>query len=335
MILTLLRIVLMHRLLRPSVAVAAAVVLLAGCGSGSDSSSGSGSGDTLEVAAAFYPLEYVASRVAAEHAEVTNLTSPGGEPHDLELAIKDTVRLAGADLVVYLEGFQPAVDDAVRENAEGAVLEAGAVVDLQPFAEHTDEAHTGEGHTGEGHAGEGHADEEHDHGDDDPHFWLDPLRMAELGDAVADELSDLDPDHADAYAANAAALRTDLEKIDAAYEKGLAQCERDLVVVNHDAFGYLSRYGLHLEPIAGLSPDAEPTPADLARLQSLIRDEGLTTVFSESLVSPKTAETLAADVGVRADVLDPLEGLSDQSSGQDYLSLMRANLSALQEANGC
>ena len=103
----------------------------------------------------------------------------------------------------------------------------------------------------------------------------------------------------------------------------------------HDAFGYLQKYGVHVEPITGLSPDAEPTPADLGRLQDLIRSDGITTVFSETLVSAKTADTLAQDLGIRSAVLDPIEGLSDRTAGQDYLSLMHRNLQSLEKANGC
>ena len=144
-----------------------------------------------------------------------------------------------------------------------------------------------------------------------------------------------DPDHADDYAARADQVVADLEQLDREYAEGLADCERDVVVVSHDAFGYLARYGLHLEPIAGLSPDAEPTPAALSDLGDLIREEGVTTVFSERLASPAMAETLASDLDVETDVLDPLEGLTDQTADDDYLSLMRANLAALEEANGC
>ena len=109
--------------------------------------------------------------------------------------------------------------------------------------------------------------------------------MADLGDEVADRLSDDRPRPRDEYRANAADLRLDLERLDREYADGLADCERHTVVVSHDAFGYLEKYGLHFEPIAGLSPDAEPTPAHLAELQDLIRDEGITTVFSETLGS--------------------------------------------------
>ncbi|HYG94238.1 MAG TPA: zinc ABC transporter substrate-binding protein, partial [Nocardioides sp.] len=187
----------------------------------------------------------------------------------------------------------------------------------------------------EEHAGEEGEEHAHEHGDLDPHFWHDPLRMADLADAVASELGEVDPGHADDYEANAAGLRDELERLDAAYSSGLAECERDTIVVSHDAFGYLEKYGLHLAPIAGLSPDAEPTPADLGELQELIRDEGITTVFSERLGSSEFTEPLSRDLGIEAAVLDPVEGLTDETSGEDYVSLMEQNLEALREANGC
>ena len=302
------------RALAGSVAV---TLLLAGCGALTGGSGGGGD----RVVAAFYPLAWVTGRVAGENYEVTNLTQPGGEPHDLELSIKETADVEQAALVVFEHGFQTAVDAAVEQNAEGKVLDVTDVIELRPFADHSGEDHA--------------ADDGHDHGDLDPHFWLDPLLMADVADAVADELGDLDPDHADEYAANAADVRDELTALDREYADGLADCALDTVVVNHDAFGYLSRYGLHLEPIVGLTPEAEPTPADLARLHDLVRDEGITTVFAESLGSRKAADSLAHDLGVKVEVLDPIEGLSDQTADEDYLSLMRQNLTSLQEANQC
>ncbi len=298
---------------------------LSGCAALSDDGGGSGSGGGLQVVAAFYPLQYVAQEVAGDRAEVANLTRPGGEPHDLEIAPAETARIVDADVLVVESGFQPAVDDAVEQNATGEVVDAAEVVGLLP---------AGEEHAGE--SAEEHAEEEgHDHGDVDPHFWQDPERMARLADAVADRLAQADPDHADEYAANAERLRGELTDLDTAYAEGLADCERSTVVVSHDAFGYLEKYGLTMEPIAGLSPGAEPTPADLARLQDLIGTDGITTVFSERLVSPRLSESLARDSGVETAVLDPIEGLSDQTADQDYLSLMRSNLAALQKADGC
>ena len=302
--------------MRLAVLLTLVLVGTTGCAAFTDDARADG---RVTVAAAFYPLAFVAQRVGGDDVSVTNLTQPGAEPHDLELTIKETAEIADADLVMLLHGFQPAVDDAVEQVAAGEVLDVADVVDLETSEEHADD----------------HGDEAGDHGDEDPHFWHDPDRMALLTEAVADELVEIDPDHADTYRSNAEELVGELHDLTAAYEQGLSGCERNTVVVSHDAFGYLERFGLHIEGIAGLSPDAEPTPADLARLQDLIHDEGISTVFSERLVSPRLAQTLAEDMGVTTAILDPIEGLSDETSDEDYLSLMRENLGALELANGC
>lgn len=295
--------------------VLASALLLAGCGG-----SAGGAANGRSAVAAFYPLAWVTGRVAGEEWTVENLTGPGTEPHDLALDITQTAAVAEADLVVLEHDFQPAVDETVDANApDAAIVDAAAVVDLVPASEHEHQ----------------HEEAGHDHGDLDPHFWQDPLLMADLGDAVAEQLTELDPDGAETYEQNAAALRLELETLDAEYEDGLATCERTTTVVSHEAFSYLSRYGLQFEAIAGLSPGAEPTPADLARLQELIRTEGITTVFSERLASSTMADSLAGDLGLETAVLDPIEGLSDETADQDYLSLMGENLQALRTANAC
>lgn len=302
-----------------SVAVPA-VLLLAGCGG---PLAGDDSGDGPRVVASFYPLEYVAERVVGEHADVVNLTSPGVEPHDLELSVRQTAEVSEADLVVYEKDLQPAVDEAVAQHGPDQVVEVSEVVDLAPLdpAEHEDESE------------EEHAD--HAESEVDLHFWLDPERLGTLAEEVQRRMSELDPDHAADYEANLEALREDLAEVDAAYEQGLADCEIQTVVVSHDAFGYLEKYDLRFESIAGLSPDAEPSAAHLAELADLIESEGVTTVFSETLASPAMAETLARDLGIETAVLDPIEGPGDEGSDEDYLSLMRTNLADLERANRC
>lgn len=292
-----------------------AALLLAGCGAGADKS-----GEEYRAVAAFYPLAWVTGRVAGNEWQVTNLTLPGQEPHDHSPSIKDTANVARADLVVLEQGFQPSVDTTVETNATDAVVvDAAEVLDLMATSEH---AHA-------------HEEEGHDHGDLDPHFWQDPLLMADLADAIADQLVEIDSDHAAGYTQRATELRDDLQELDADYTTGLATCERTVTVVSHEAFSYLARYGLTFEAIAGLSPDAEATAADLARLQQLITKEGITTVFSERLSSNKMSQALASDLGLETAVLDPLEGLSEETAEEDYLSLMRENLAALQKANAC
>ncbi|PWW25137.1 zinc transport system substrate-binding protein [Geodermatophilus normandii] len=314
-----------------SATAAATALLLAACGSSGDDAAAAADGVSVE--AAFYPLQWAAERVGGDRVDVASLTPPGAEPHDLELTPQDVASLSEADLVVYLEGFQPALDDAVVE-AGDAAWDAGDAADLSLT---TTEEHHHEGETQEEHAG--HADEEeHAEGEEvtDPHFWLDPTRLADVGDALAGRLAEVDPDGADTYRDNAAALRGDLEALDAEMEQGLADCAVTTLVTGHDAFGYLAeRYGLDVVGISGLSPSSEPSPAQLAEISTLVRERGVTTVYTETLVDPAVAETVAREAGVQTAVLDPIEGLTDESAGDDYLAVMRADLATLQEGQGC
>jgi len=310
---------------------AGALLLTSGCAALSDDSGSSASGSDsgkVQVAAAFYPLEFVAERVAGDLAEVTPLTKPGVEPHDLELSINQTAALQSADLILTEHGFQPAVDDAVEQDVKGEVVDVEKVVELRKAEE---EGHEDEHAEGE----EAAAEDEHAHGETDPHFWHDPLLMAQYAEGVRDALVEADPDNAETYEANAKALTEDLTKVDEEFKTGLAQCKIKDVVVSHDAFAYLDKYGLEFESIAGLTPDAEPNPAQLAEIGEHAKEHGVTTIFSERLVSTALADTLADDLGLKTAVLDPIEGLSADTEGEDYLSLMRQNLDALKAANGC
>ncbi|CCG02486.1 metal ABC transporter substrate-binding protein [Blastococcus saxobsidens] len=302
---------------------AATLLLLAGCG-GSDASAPDDG--RLDVVAGFYPLEWAAERVGGDLVSVSSLTAPGGEPHDLELTPQDVAGVSDADLLVYLSGFQPAVDDAAESQAGDSAWDAAEAADLSLTSD------------GSEHAGEQHAEEEHadDEAAADPHFWLDPLRLAAVGDALADRLAELDPDNAQAYAGNAAALRADLEALDVEMAAALGDCRVDTLVTSHDAFGYLAdRYGLDVVGISGLSPDQETSADQLAEIATLVGERGVTTVYTETLVDPALAETVADEAGVRTAVLDPIEGLTDESAGEDYLEVMRSNLATLAEGQSC
>jgi zinc transport system substrate-binding protein len=272
-------------------------------------------GGQLRVATAFYPLQFVAERVGGDDAVVEDLTSAGTEPHDVELTPRQVGRLSQDDLVVHLRGFQPAVDTAVEQQARNA-LDVATVVPLQDGYVPLDEGVARREEQGV-----------------DPHVWLDPRRFAAIGDAVAARMGELAPDRAAAFRERAAQLRTELEALDGAFRTGLSACARRQLVTSHNAFGYLAQaYGLEQVSITGLTPESEPTPGRLAEVARLARAGGVTTVFFEELVSPAVAQALAAEVGARAVELSPLE--SAPESG-DYLSTMRSNLAALQEALGC
>lgn len=263
----------------------------------------------LSIVASAYPLAEAAERVGGDLVRVRDLTPPGVEPHDIELAPDDLMAIVGADLVVYVGGgFQPAVEDAVTQ-AEGGTLDVLSAVPTLRVG-----------------------------GAVDPHVWLDPMRFARVARAIAGALGDLDPEHRSTYLANARAYVGELRGIDEAYRTGLASCRSRLLVVNHAAFGYIAdAYGLRQEAIAGLSPESEPDPSRLAELRALVQAEGVTTVFTEELVSPAVAQALAREAGVRTALLSPLEGLTQREldAGEDYGSIMRRNLRTLEVALGC
>jgi zinc transport system substrate-binding protein len=254
------------------------------------------------VVAAFYPIAYAARRVDPG-VKVENLTPAGAEPHDLELSPRDVERVHDADTVLYLgSGFMPALEKAVEGQDNALDLLAG-----QRLAKGAEGEETAV----------------------DPHVWLAPMRYAAIVRKIADALDDK---------AAGEHLVSDLKALDAEYRRGLAHCERHQIVTSHAAFGYLAKaYGLEQIPLTGIAPEAEPSAKALEALVDKVKSDGATTVFFETLVSPKLAETVAREAGADTAVLDPIEGLTkdETDKGADYFSLMRANLAALRKALGC
>jgi zinc transport system substrate-binding protein len=296
--------------MRPVTALAAAalVALLSGCGSDAGTAN-------RTVVAAFYPLAWAAEEVAGDDVEVVNLTPPGSEPHDIELRARDVERVRDADVVLYFgQGFMPALEEAVEGHDNAIDLLAG-----QELRAGGDE----HGHSKEPAGGDGEEPER------DPHVWLDPTRLAAIAETIADELG---------VSGAATALDARLEELDAGFRTGLANCERREIVTSHAAFGYLAdAYGLRQIALTGLSPEAEPSPRALEELVEEVKEEGATTVFFETLVSPRLARTVAREAGAETAALDPLEGLGGEEleAGADYVSVMRANLATLRDALGC
>lgn len=301
--------------MRRAVVAVAVMVALAGCGTRAGGTAGGGPGGRLSVVAAFYPLFEAAQRVGGDHVAVTNLTPAGTEPHDLELNTRQVDRLEDAAVVVYIgHGFQPALEKAVVR-AKGTKIDVLAAAGaLLPTPE-----------------ADGRLDA-------DPHVWLDPALFKPVVARVAGAFADADPANRAAYEANAAAYTRELDDLDAAYARALASCDRRVIVTSHAAFGYLARhYGLTQEAVAGFQPESEPSPRRLAELAAKVRADGTTTVFYETLVSPKVAQALAREAGVATAVLDPIEGLAerDAKASKTYVSIMGDNLAALRQALGC
>jgi zinc transport system substrate-binding protein len=272
-------------------------LLLTACGTSSTASG------KPKVVVGAYPFAWLVSQVGGPDVSVTDLVKPGVEPHDVELTPRQVGAVKDASLVVYLRDFQPAVDDAV-EGAHGYDL--GRLVH---------QLGTDEG------AGK------------DPHVWLDPVLMQDMATGIADRLAGLDAAHAQGYHDRAAAVRRELEGLDRETSRALSGCRTHDVVTSHAAFAYYAaRYHLVQRGISGLSPDAEPSPKRLAQVADFARENHVTTIFFESLVSPKLARTVASEVGARTAVLDPIESVR---GSDDYLSVMRRNTATLRTALGC
>lgn len=308
---------------------AATGLLLAGC---STTSPGTGTSPTkkLDVVVAFYPLQFASETVAGERATVTNLTTPGAEPHDLELTPKQIAALSSADLVVYLKGFQAQVDAAVEQQKPKNVIEITSVVEMKKLTADADHDHDHGATASPG------THDDHDHGGVDPHVWLDPSNMTKIAAAIEAKLAEIDSAGKDTYQANLAKATTQLTTLDNDFKTGLASCKIKEIITTHEAFGYLTtRYQLTQIGISGLSPDAEPSPARIAEVQSLAKKHGVTTIFYETLISPTVAKSIAGDLGLKTDVLDPIEGITKDSRGTNYVEVMQSNLKALKTANGC
>ena len=337
--------ILMSKRILAAACAAATALALSAC-SPSASTGGKTSKDgTLTVMASFYPLKYLTEKVGGEHVTVTSLTPDGAEPHDLELSPKMVDSLASADAVVYLAGFQGAVDEAVEQHAPKTVIDvspAAQLVAIDSASNHpgedegTDEAQSGEAQSGEA-ADHDHEHADHDHHHDmsmDPHFWLDPARMANAATLVGDKLAEADPTNAETYKANAQALNEELTSLGDNLVAKTSTCQIKTFVTAHTAFGYLAdRTGLTQVGISGLDPESSPSPARLAEIGKIVKDQGVTTIFTEALIDPKVEQTLATDLGISTAVLDPIESQTDSS--KDYAAVMNDNIDALTKANNC
>lgn len=302
-----------------SLTTALIVPTLAACGSDSPGSES----DAVQVAASFYPLAYAVQQIGGTHVDVTSLTPAGAEPHDYELTPSKVNAASKADLLVYAKGFQASVDKAADSVAPETSLNVAPTAGLDLSLDDVDQI-----------AGQPEDDDE-THGTD-PHFWLDPVRYAKVAEKIASRLEKVDPDHRAAYEKGAKKFTGKLQTLNAEFRKGLAQCDSTDIVTSHAAFGYLAkRYGLKQVGVSGISPEQMPTPQRLADVSHFAKAHHVSTIYSETLASPAVAKTIARQTGAEVKVLDPIEGITDASAGDNYFAIMRANLKTLRNNQGC
>lgn len=291
--------------------------------------------DQVQIVTSLYTLQDFATRIGGDMASSTLLLPPGQDPHSFEPRAGDIAMLNTADIFVYNGAeLEPWVDNLLEglDSEDLLVVDASASVDLIRLEDHEHEG----GHDGHGFEDD-HQDDGHGHGAVDPHTWLDPLNAIEQAGAIRDALMTVDPANRLAYADNAEALIQSIERVDAAFERGLASCERDEVIVTHEVLGYFcQRYGCRQVGISGLAPEAEPSPAGVASIVSRFAGDA-DVIFTEELLDPKTAEVIAEEIGASTRVLKTVANVSiqDQRAGKGYADLMLENLEPMREALDC
>lgn len=270
----------------------------------------------LQVVSSFYPLYFFASEVGGDKADVFNITPAGAEPHGYVPTALERARIENAELLIVngagLEGWAGKIEKSIDSKKTVTVS-----------------------------AGEGLATQEVVEGDEvitDPHVWLSPVLALQMVDKITAGFVAADQKNATYYTARATDLKEKLKVLDTAYRTGLASCKKRDIVTSHAAFGYMATiYGLRQVPIAGLSPDAEPSFKQMADIALFAKNNNVTVIFFESLVSPKLSETIAKEVGAKTMVLDPIEGLTDDDilAGKNYVTEMERNLANLKTALEC
>ncbi len=272
--------------------------------------------EKVQVAASFYPLYFFASQIGGDKADVMNVTPAGSEPHDYEPTAQDMARIEASRLLIVNGASFEAWGEKIGQNIDPQktlIVAAGEALATQTVVE------DGETVT-------------------DPHVWLSPVLGKQMVDKIEAGFTQVDPANAGYYAANAAALQSKLDELDAAYRQGLASCAKKDIITSHSAFGYLATtYRLNQISITGISPDSEPSLKHLADVILFAKKNNVTVIFFESIVSPKLSQTIANEIGAKTMVLDPIEGLADDDivAGKNYFTEMRQNLTNLEAALEC
>ncbi|KLT16052.1 metal ABC transporter substrate-binding protein [Neobacillus vireti] len=313
------------KMIKTGIVTLACLTFISGCSSKETTNEkGSVDGDKkLHIVTTFYPMYEFTKSIAGDQAIVDLLIPASSEPHAWEPSPKDMANIQKADLLVYnspfFETWVPKVEESLDKNKRPSFIEASEGVTLM---EGTAEEEDGEEH-------------DHDHGHAmDPHVWLSPALAQKEVETITAALVKKDPKNKEVYEKNSQDYIRQLTSLDQSFRDSLKEYAGKEIITQHAAFGYLTKeYGLKQVPIAGLSPEEEPSAARLAELKTFAQEHNLHTIYFEELASPKVAQTLASEIGAKTKVLNTLEGLSkaEQEKGLNYIEIMKNNLKSLVE----
>lgn len=276
--------------------------------------------EKIKVSASTYPMYYIANEIGKDNIDLNILIPIGVDPHEYELSLKQTKELENTELLLYngsgLESFGEKIDNNMKEKNK-VVINASKYVELLDIED-------------------SHEEEDHnEHGDKDPHIWLNPINVEKIAKELKEELKILDEKNSNIYEENYLELSRKLENLDQKYKDELESRKSDTILVSHLAFGYLAnRYGLEQIAVTGISPHAEPSPKSISKLIDLTKEKNIKYIFFEVLSSPKSVEMVAKEADLEVLTLNPLGGISKEqfNSGVDYIDIMEDNLDNLKKA---
>ncbi|MEH7255755.1 zinc ABC transporter substrate-binding protein, partial [Neobacillus niacini] len=316
-------------------------LLLTGCGSKEVVKTGENKEkNSLTVYTTIYPLEDFTKKIGGSYIEVRSIYPPNVDAHSFEPSTKDMIALANSDLFIYtgvgIEGFAEKATEALKKE-DVQVLKAADGIDLIESTDdhhhHHEEGHSDE-NEGEHTESENHEGEEHNHGDVDPHVWLDPVLSIALANNIKNSLSKLIPEHAAEFETNFKQLKSELEKLDQEFKTTIESSKTKNLLVSHDAYGYWEkRYGIETIAISGLSPTQEPTQKELEAIIEESTEHNIHYVIFEQNVSTKVAKIIQEELGAKSLTLHNLEAITEENIKQkdDYFSIMRKNLETIKK----
>jgi zinc transport system substrate-binding protein len=283
--------------------------------------------NSVVIAASFYPIEEIVSNLSGGTIGVVGLTPPGAGAHDLELTSEQLTELEDSDVLFYLgDGFQPGIEKVMTSLPKSVqvvdLLERITVRDIVPQLEGL----------------EGETDGESLESGKDPHVWLDPANMIIMANHVHDVLQDIQGIDKNSLDSSLNTYLADLTKLGSEFDDGLKQCESNVIVTSHRAFEYLAaRTNLQQVAIAGVNPDSEPSTKSMQEIAKFAQANRVSTIFFETLLPEDLARTIANEIGAKTDLLDPIEGFSqdDLDAGMNYIVAQRANLERLRAGLNC
>ncbi|MGX1983759.1 zinc transport system substrate-binding protein [Thermolongibacillus altinsuensis] len=319
--------------------VLAGTLTLFGCNKQEETTNSQKNENTLTIYTTVYPLQDFAEKIGGEHVNVQSIYPPGADAHTFEPTTKTMQQLADADAFIYIgQGMEGFVDRVTKTltNENVKLVEATKGIELIDST-HDDHAHEDEAtHDEHAHEDETANDEyEHHHGDKDPHVWLDPIYAIEMAETIKNTLSELKPEAKDEFEQNFAALKSELEALDAQFKELVANAKRKEILVAHAAYGYWEkRYGIEQISVTGLSPTNEPSQKQLANIIKTAKKHNIRYIFFEQSVTPKIAEVVKNEIGAEPLRLHNLESLTEEDvkEKKDYITIMKENVENLRKA---